>query len=42
MNYLDLTIVEIHEALLNKKVKVSDLVNEAISRCKNDKLSLHI
>ncbi len=36
MNYLDLTIKEIHEALLKKEVKVSDLVKEAIERCKND------
>lgn len=39
MNYLDLTIVEIHEALLNKKVTVTDLVKEAIERCKNDKFN---
>lgn len=37
MSYLDLTIKEIHEALLAKKVKVSELVKEAIERAKNDK-----
>lgn len=37
MNILDKTIVEIHEALLNKEVKVSDLVKEAIKRAKENK-----
>lgn len=36
MNYLDLTIKEIHEALVNKKVTALDLVLEAINRVKND------
>ena len=39
MSYLDLTIKEMHEALLKKEVKVSDLVKEAIERCKNDKFN---
>lgn len=39
MNYLDLTIKEMHEALVNKKIKVSDLVKKAIGRCKNDKFN---
>ncbi len=39
MNYLDLTILEIHEALLKKEVKVSDLVKEAIERAKNDEFN---
>lgn len=37
MNYLDLTIVEIHQALLEKKVKVSDLVKESLKRAKENK-----
>ncbi|MCQ2794897.1 MAG: aspartyl/glutamyl-tRNA amidotransferase subunit A [Bacilli bacterium] len=37
MNYLDLTIKEIHEALVNKKVTPLELVNEAIKRAKEDK-----
>lgn len=37
MNYLDLTIVEIHEALIKKKVTPLDLVIEAIERLKHDK-----
>ena len=37
MNYLDLTIKEIHEALLNKKVTPVDLVKEAIKRAKENK-----
>lgn len=36
MNYLDLTITDIHQALLEKKVTPLDLVVEAISRLKND------
>ena len=34
MNYLDLTVKEIHEALLAKKVTVSELVKEALKRAK--------
>ena len=37
MNYLDLTIVEIHKALLNKEVTVLALVKEAIKRAKENK-----
>ena len=37
MNYLDLTIKEIHVALLNKKVTPVDLVKEAIKRAKENK-----
>ncbi len=37
MNYLDLTIKEIHDALVNKKVTPLDLVMEAIKRAKEDK-----
>src|SRR5574344_1207232 len=36
MSYLDLSIREIHKALLNKKVSVLDLTKEAISRAKKD------
>lgn len=36
MNYLDLTIKEIHSLLLEKKVTVSELVKEALNRAKND------
>lgn len=36
MNYLDLTIEEIHEALLSKKVTVLELVKEALKRAKED------
>ena len=36
MSYLDLTIREIHEALLNNKVTPLDLANEAIKRAKED------
>jgi aspartyl-tRNA(Asn)/glutamyl-tRNA(Gln) amidotransferase subunit A len=36
MSYLDLSIREIHEALLNKKVSILDLTKEAISRAKKD------
>ena len=32
MSYLDLSIKEIHEALLNKKITVTSLVKEAIDR----------
>lgn len=39
MNILDLTVVEIHEALLAKKIKVSDLVKEAIKRVKEDEFN---
>ena len=37
MNYLDLTIKDIHSDLANKEVKVSDLVKEALSRAKENK-----
>ncbi|MBO8427929.1 MAG: Asp-tRNA(Asn)/Glu-tRNA(Gln) amidotransferase subunit GatA [Firmicutes bacterium] len=37
MNYLDLTIKDIHSALANKEVKVSDLLKEALSRAKENK-----
>src|SRR5574344_756998 len=36
MSYLDLSIREIHKALLNKKVSILDLTKEAISRAKKD------
>lgn len=36
MHFLDLTIKEIHEALLAKKVTVSELVLEALKRAKNN------
>ncbi|MBR1581816.1 MAG: aspartyl/glutamyl-tRNA amidotransferase subunit A [Bacilli bacterium] len=36
MHFLDLTIREIHEALLAKKVTVSELVLEALKRAKNN------
>ncbi len=36
MSYLDLSIREIHEALLNKKVTILDLTKEAIRRAKAD------
>lgn len=39
MSYLDLTIIEMHEALLAKKVTVTELVKEAIERCKKDKFN---
>lgn len=35
-NFLDLTITEIHKALVSKKITPLDLVNEAIKRAKND------
>ena len=37
MSILDLTIKEIHEALVNKEIKVSDLVKESLERAKNNK-----
>lgn len=37
MNYLDLTIKEIHNALLEKKVTVTELTKEAIKRAKENK-----
>lgn len=37
MNYLDLSIKEIHEAIVNHKVTPLELVQEAIKRAKNDK-----
>ena len=37
MNYLDLTIQEIHEALVNKKTTPLELTKEAIKRAKEDK-----
>ena len=36
MSYLDLTIREIHEALLSNKVTPLDLAKEAIKRAKVD------
>ena len=36
MNYLDLTIKEIHNALLEKKVTVTELTKEAIKRAKEN------
>ena len=39
MNYLDLTIEEIHEALLSKKLTVLELVKEALKRAKEDEKS---
>lgn len=39
MSILDKTIVEIHEALIKKEVKVSDLVKESLERIKNDKFN---
>ena len=36
MSYLDLTIKEMHEALVNKKVTPLELTKEAIARAKND------
>lgn len=36
MNYLDLSIREIHEALLDKKVSIIDLTKEALARAKTD------
>ena len=37
MNYLDLTLSEIHEALVNKKVTPLELTKEAIKRAKENK-----
>ena len=37
MHYLDLTILEIHDALLSNKVTPLELVKEAIDRAKNSK-----
>ena len=36
MNYLDLTIEEIHNALLEGKVTPKQLVEESLKRAKND------
>ena len=36
MNYLDLTIEEIHEALITNKVTPLELVTESLKRAKND------
>ena len=36
MNYLDLTLIEIHKALVDRKIKVSDLVKEALKRAKEN------
>ena len=36
MNYLDLTIAEIHEALLKGEVTPLDLTKEAIKRAKEN------
>ena len=37
MSYLDLTILDMHKALVAKKVTSLELVEEAIERLKNDK-----
>ena len=37
MSYLDLTILDMHKALVEKKVTSLELVEEAIERLKNDK-----
>lgn len=39
MSILDLTLKEMHEALLKKEIKVSDLVKEAIERVKSDEFN---
>lgn len=39
MSILDKTIVEIHEALVNKEIKVSDLVKESLRRIKEDEFN---
>lgn len=39
MNILDKTIKEIHEALLKKEIKVSDLIKESLNRIKNDEFN---
>lgn len=41
MNYLDLTIKEIHDALVNKKVTPLDLVSEALKRAKENKCNAY-
>ena len=41
-NYLDLSITEIHELLLTKKIKPIDLVEEAFKRIDNNKLNAFI
>lgn len=40
--YLDLSINELHELLINKKIKPIDLVEEAIKRINNNKLNAFI
>ncbi len=40
--YLDLSINELHELLINKKIKPIDLVEEAIKRIDNNKLNAFI
>ena len=37
MNYLDLTLIEIHKALVDKKIKVSDLVKEVVREIEKSK-----
>lgn len=37
MSYLDCSIKEIHEALVNKKITVYELVSESLERARNDK-----
>lgn len=41
MSYLDLTIKEIHEALVNKKVTPLELVREALERAKENKCNAY-
>ncbi len=41
-NYLDLDIKSIHELLVNKKIKVSDLVSEAFQKIDDNKLNAFI
>ena len=38
-NYLNLSIVELHNLLLKGEVKPSTLVLEAIEKCKNDEFN---
>lgn len=40
MNYLDKTIVEIHEALLSKKVSVLELTKEALKELTKTQIML--
>ena len=36
MHYLDKTIIEIHNALLNKEITIRELVEESLRRAKNN------